>query len=136
MDGTVTRINSDLIIKEPSGGIRFGTDALLLAGFALPSVKKGVCVDLGTGCGVIPLLMLSAGSKALFTGLEITPEYALAAEENAAVNGFSDRFKVIRADVCDFSAFPAGSADFAVMNPPYMRINSGKDNENPLLSVA
>ena len=134
---TVTRINSDLIIKEPSGGIRFGTDALLLADFALPRVKKGFCIDIGTGSGVLPLLLLSAGSGARFSGLEIQREYAEAAAENAAANGFSKSFAVVCGSADEAASFySAGSADAVITNPPYMRADCGRDNENPRLSVA
>ena len=135
--GTVTRINSDLIIKEPSGGIRFGTDALLLADFALPRIKKGFCIDIGTGSGVLPLLLLSAGSGAEFSGLEIQPEYAEAAAENARINGFSQSFQVICAGADDAARYYApGCADYVITNPPYMRADCGRDNENPRLSAA
>ncbi|MBR5747000.1 MAG: methyltransferase [Clostridia bacterium] len=134
---TVTRINSDLVIKEPSGGIRFGTDALLLAAFALPRIKKGFCIDLGTGSGVLPLLLLSAGSRARFSGLEIQPEYAEAAAGNAKANGFARDFAVICGSADEAASFyAAGSADHVITNPPYMRADCGRDNENPRLSVA
>ena len=135
--GTTTKINSDIIIKEPSGGIRFGTDALLLAHFALDRVNRGVCIDIGTGSGVLPLLLLSAGSGADFTGIEIQPEYASAAVENAAINGYSDKFRTICGDAADIkSHFQAGKADFVITNPPYMRADCGRDNLNPRLSAA
>lgn len=134
---TVTKINSDLTIKEPSGGIRFGTDALLLADFALPRVKKGFCIDIGTGSGVLPLLLLSAGSRARFSGLEIQPEYAAAAGENAAANGFAQSFSVVCGSADDISRYyPAGKADFVITNPPYMRADCGRDNESQRLSAA
>ena len=138
MENTVvTRINSDILLKEPHGGIRFGTDALLLADFALSGTKSGLCVDLGTGSGVIPLLMLAAGSRADFLGVEIQKEYYLAASENALANGFSGRSRVVNADVGDILSFCAsGSASSVVMNPPYMRVDCGRQNDDPLLSVA
>lgn len=132
-----TRINADIILCEPSGGIRFGTDALLLADFALNRIKHGKVIDLGTGSGVIPLLMLAAGCKADFVGLELQPEYAEAAAQNAASNGFSDRFSVICGDAKDHKTiFECGRADAVVTNPPYMRSDCGKSNESPKLAVA
>ena len=93
-EGTVTKINADIILREPEGGIRFGTDALLLADFAFGSLRRGKCIDLGTGSGVIPLLLLALGCKTDFVGLELQEKYALVAAENARENGFSDKFGV------------------------------------------
>ncbi len=138
VNGTRTRINADIILNEPHGGIRFGTDALLLswAAYAAAAGKKRV-LDIGTGSGVIPLLLLGAGSRSHFTGLEIQPEYASAANENAAQNGFSARFTAICGSAGDAAAlFPAGGFDVVVTNPPYMRADCGYVNTSHALSVA
>ena len=137
MDGITTKINGNIKLKEPAGGIRFGTDALLLAYFALPYIKRGLCIDIGTGSGVLPLLLLSAGCPADFAGIEIQKEYAAAAKENVETNGFAERFKVVCADVSDLkSVYIPGSASYVITNPPYMRFDCGKDNENKSMSVA
>lgn len=134
---TDTKINAGISLKEPNGGIRFGTDALLLADFAAGVVRRGKCIDLGTGSGVIPLLMLASGSNADFIGLELQPEYAKIARENAEVNGFGKRFSVICGDATDYkSLFECGRADYCITNPPYMRFDCGKDNERLALSIA
>ncbi len=130
------KINGELTIVEPTGGIRFGTDALLLADFAR-AAKRGHCIDLGTGSGVIPLLMLASGSNADFSGLELQPEYAKIAQENADNNGYGDRFKVICGNASDYkSLFESGRADYVVTNPPYMRIDCGGQNESTPLNIA
>lgn len=130
------RINGELTIVEPENGIRFGTDALLLADFA-SSVKRGRCIDLGTGSGVIPLLMLASGSNAEFVGLELQPEYASVAQQNAESNGFGDKFKVICGNASDHrTLFESGRADYVVTNPPYMRIDCGGQNESTPLNIA
>ncbi len=137
MNSTDTKINADIILREPFGGIRFGTDALLLADFAAGSVKKGKCIDLGTGSGVIPLLMLASGSKADFVGLEFQKEYADVANENSKANGFLDRFTVICGDANDHKAiFESGRADYCITNPPYMRSDCGKSNVSLPLAIA
>ncbi|MBR2901000.1 MAG: methyltransferase [Clostridia bacterium] len=136
-DGFNTKINADIKLKEPKGGIRFGTDALLLADFALDSCKKGRAIDLGTGSGVIPLLMLASGCKCDFTGLELQEEYADIARQNSVENGFSDRFNVICGNAENYrSIFESGRADFVITNPPYMRMNCGKSNESLPLAIA
>lgn len=131
------KINADLVLEEPFGGIRFGTDALLLADFALGYVRKGKCIDLGTGSGVIPLLMLASGCRADFVGLELQKEYAEIAAENAKTNGFSERFNIINGDANDYkSIFESGRADYCITNPPYMRDDCGKTNDSLPLAIA
>ena len=130
------RINADILLNEPIGGIRFGTDALLLADFA-SNMRKGLCIDLGTGSGVIPLLLLATGSRVDFCGLELQPEYAKIAQENASNNNFSDRFKVICGSAENFKElFTCGSADYVITNPPYMRLDCGDNNESAALNIA
>ena len=130
------KINADIILNELESGIRFGTDALLLADFA-SNAKKGLCIDLGTGSGVIPLLMLASGSNASFIGLELQPEYANIASENAKSNGYGDRFRIINGDAADYkSLFESGRADYVVTNPPYMRADCGAENASDALNVA
>ena len=130
------KINADIVLQEPVGGIRFGTDALLLADFA-SGMKKGLCIDLGTGSGVIPLLLLATGCKADFRGLELQPEYAKTAKENAVRNGFSDRFEVICGNAENHKElFTCGTADYVVTNPPYMRLDCGGDNLSASLNIA
>ncbi len=118
-------INAGLDINEPDGGIKFGTDALLLAHFMLPSAgKKGL--DIGTGSGVIPLLYLSQNRSSHFTGVEIQKEYADCASQNAVSNGFETRFDVICGDIRDCRRmFKCGEFDFVCSNPPYHKVGSG-----------
>lgn len=131
------KINANIVLKEPEGGIRFGTDALLLADFAMNSIKYGNCLDLGTGSGVIPLLMLASGCKSNFCGLELQKEYALIAEQNAKNNNFGDRFSVINGNAENFKElFQSGSFDYVVTNPPYMRSDCGYNNQSKALDIA
>ena len=132
----VNKINASLILQEPDGGIRFGTDALLLADFA-SNAKRGLCIDLGTGSGVIPLLLLATGSKARFLGLELQTKYASVAAENAKSNGFADSFEIICGDASDHKTlFESGCAECVITNPPYMRSDCGASNELDALNVA
>lgn len=124
-----TTINGGLVIREPKNGLRFGTDALLLAAFAHGHLGKGTCADFGTGSGILPLLLLSAGAKNAFTAVEIQPDYACLAEENARSNGFSERIRVVNGDVREYrSLFSAGSVSAVLSNPPYFPEGSGRPN--------
>ncbi len=137
-DGTVTtKINAGIVLTELVGGIRFGTDALLLADFSHNGTKKGTVADLGTGSGVIPLLLLGGGSRARFVGVEISKKYADIASYNAESNGFSNRFFVVCADVSEVGSYcQKGTVDAIVTNPPYMKADCGKTNLDSDLSRA
>lgn len=124
-----TVINGGVTLREYPDGIRFGTDALLLAAFALPRLRKGVCADFGTGSGVLPLLLLSAGCKSDFLAIELQKAYADLARANIEENGFSDRAKVFCGDLREKLPFlPAGSVSAVISNPPYLRSDAGKQN--------
>ncbi len=137
LEGTTTKINGEIILRELDGGIRFGTDALLLADFASDGIRRGKCIDLGTGSGVIPLLLLASGSRADFVGLELQKEYADIAAENSERNGFSERFTVVNGSADNHrELFECGRADYVITNPPYMRSDCGKSNDSLPLAIA
>ncbi len=121
----MTKINAGLTIKEPMGGIRFGTDALLLAHYMLPHAGKNG-LDIGTGSGVIPLLYLSVDKQSRMCGIEIQDEFAICASQNAAQNSLDDRFTVIHGDIREYKKhFESGRFDFICSNPPYYKQGSG-----------
>ena len=127
-----TTINGGLIIREPKDGLRFGTDALLLAGFARGHLGRGPCADFGTGSGVIPLLLLSSGSRNVFTAVEIQEPYANLAEENVRANGFEGSVRVLEGDLREHRALlPAGRFSSVLCNPPYFPFGSGRPNRSP-----
>ena len=80
----------DLCILQKLDAFRFGTDSVLLADF--PTVRRGdYIVDLGTGSGIITILMASRHPDCRFTALEIQPEMAAMAARSMALNGLTDR---------------------------------------------
>ena len=122
------RINARLTLREHRSGIRYGTDALLLASF-VRGRRNAKCADLGTGCGVIPLLLLASGRCGEARGFEVQTEYAALAAENARENGMEGRFSVTQGDIREIAALcPAGWADYVTANPPYLRADCGKRN--------
>ena len=124
-----TEINGGLVLSEYRSGIRFGTDALLLASFSRERVTRGVCMDFGTGSGVLPLLLLAGGSRARFLAVELQERYALLARENAERNGFADSVEVLCGDLRSYrTLLPAGGADSVVCNPPYLPADCGRKN--------
>lgn len=108
-----------LQIIQKERGFRFGTDSVLLADFASPRPGDRV-VDLGTGTGILPILMASRQEKSTYVALEIQKEMAEMAGRSVALNGMEDRIEV---RACDFREAPKelgyGKFSLAVCNPPY-----------------
>lgn len=119
---------------EPlSGGARvlvsrehgFGTDAVLLADFSRPKPGES-WVDLGTGCGVIPLLWRVRTKVGKITGVEIREQAAEQAKRSVEENGFAGEITILHGDARELSAyFAAGSLDGIACNPPYTATGAG-----------
>ncbi len=123
-----------LRIIQFANGYRFSADALLLAEFV--TIKPGdTVVDLGTGCGVIPLLLLDKKAPSYVYGLEIQPELALQTRRNVALNGYLDRAAVIVGDI-RWPPLKPSSADVVVCNPPYGQKERGRVNPDPRRAIA
>lgn len=102
----------------------FGTDALLLAAFAMPKPNDRSC-DFGTGCGIIPFFWLSKGVKEAYA-VEIQKNAVRLAERSAALSGVEDRLHLFHADLRSLDGLlPAGRFDCVTMNPPYTRSGHG-----------
>lgn len=106
----------------------FGTDAVLLADFAGKRKAKKAC-DLGTGCGIIPLLLKKNEAVAEVFGVEIQSAAAEIAEKNAELNGLSDVFRVCNTDMKEIkSCLPHAEFDLVTCNPPYKADGAGSKN--------
>lgn len=116
---------------------RFGTDAFLLADFAAPRRKDVVC-DLGTGCGIIPMIMCKKYHPAKIFGVDIQPQ---AIEQfNRSLEVSTVTSEVIPA-LCDLNSlskdiFQAGRFDIVTCNPPYKAENSGILSESQADQIA
>lgn len=123
------------IIQDP-GRFCFGMDAVLLSGFA--KVKEGeTVVDLGTGTGIIPILLEAKTAGAHFTGLEIQPESADMARRSVEYNGIGDRVSIVTGDIKEASRiFGAASVDVVTTNPPYMIGQHGMVNDADAKTIA
>lgn len=110
-----------LVTREHS----FTTDTLLLADFSLPR-RDELCADLGTGCGVIPLLWRERARPQKIFAVEIQEEAARLARAAVEDNGFSDGIEVILGDAGDPKAlFRNQSLDLIACNPPYQAAGTG-----------
>ena len=106
----------------------FGMDAVLLSAFA--QVKEGDRVlDLGTGTGVIPILLEARTAGTSFTGLEICKESAEMAIRSVQYNRLEEKISILQGDIKEADRiFPAASFDVVTSNPPYMTANHGLVN--------
>lgn len=119
--------NEYLIYQHP-GRFCFGMDAVLLSGFV--KIKPGADVlDLGTGTGILPILLEAKTPGKHFTGLEIQPESADMAARSVKVNGLEDKISIVVGDIKEAGKLFGGSSmDVVVSNPPYMTAEHGLQN--------
>ncbi|MCH5339337.1 MAG: tRNA1(Val) (adenine(37)-N6)-methyltransferase [Acetatifactor sp.] len=127
--------NGYRIIQDPER-FCFGMDAVLLAGFAHAEAEDSL-LDLGTGTGIIPLLMEARYHCARLTGLEIQSESADMAARSVVLNGLSDKISIVTGDIKEAdSLFPSASFDCVTCNPPYMIGNHGITNPDAPKAIA
>ena len=111
-------------------------DAVLLSGFV--RVKEGECVlDLGTGTGIIPLLLSAKTRASHLTGLEIQEESADMAARSVALNGLEEKIDIVQGDIKEAGLiFGAASFDVVTCNPPYMIGQHGLKNPDAPKAIA
>lgn len=129
-DERLDTVNEEIKLIQKKKGLTFGTDAFLLAAF-VKSAPKVHAVDLGSGTGILPLLLLAKGKIKSATAVEVQPVFAELIAKNAAINGFAERITPICANVRDVQvADTNGEVGLVISNPPYMKCTSGKRNES------
>jgi tRNA1(Val) A37 N6-methylase TrmN6 len=131
-----TLFDGKLRIFQSRTGYRFSLDALLLAHFVTIK-RRGKIVDLGTGNGVIPLVLAALHRSATVTGVELQPAMIERARRNVQLNGLETRIQILSGDVRarERLAAPA-SFDVAVCNPPYRKPGSGRISPNDEKQIA
>ena len=127
--------NGYRIIQDPKR-FCFGMDAVLLAGFARVKPEERV-LDLGTGTGIIPILLEARTKGKCFTGLEIQPESADMAKRSVALNGLQERIRIVTGDIKEANRlFGGGSHHVVTCNPPYMIDHHGLKNPQQPKAIA
>ena len=121
-------------IIQRTGAFCFGMDAVLLSGFA--AVRQGEqALDLGTGTGIIPILLEAKSEGRHFTGLEIQPDMADMARRSVAYNHLESKIQIVTGDIKEAGRlFDLASFDVVTSNPPYM--NDAHGLKNPDLPKA
>ena len=131
-----TFFNGRIRIKQQRTGYRFSIDAVLLAHHAAEQPGDHV-LDLGTGCGIVALVMAYRRPAAFVYAVEVQRELAELARLNIADNRMQGRIVVLETDLKQLQpAITGGPVDLVVCNPPYRRRGSGKINPNRQRAVA
>ncbi len=127
--------NGYCIIQDPDR-FCFGMDAVLLSGFA--TAKDGAQVlDLGTGTGIIPILLAAKTKAAHLTGLEVQADSADMAGRSVALNGLEEKINIVTGDIKEADKlFHAASFDVITCNPPYMIGAHGLKNPEDAKAIA
>jgi len=126
----IDEVNEKISLIQKKDGLTFGTDAFLLAAFIRPQ-KRALAVELGTGTGIISLLLAARERFAKIWALEVQEEFSTLAARNVLLNRMETRVFVRHADLREFDVSELGKeVDVVFSNPPYMRTDSGKRNES------
>lgn len=126
-----------LKIIQNKKGFCFGMDSVLLSDYAKSIKKDSMVLDLGTGTGILGILLCGKTKLKHITGIEIQEEVFDMAKRSISLNNLKDRFDVLNEDIKEISKiFPAESIDAIVTNPPYKQDNTGlhSKNETQLIS--
>jgi len=123
------------IIQNPKK-FCFGMDAVLLAGFA--DIKnQALVLDLGTGTGIIPLLLDARDKGSEFIGIDIQEDSVDMARRSVRLNHLEDKIKIVHGDIKEATQlFPLSSFDVVVTNPPYMSGHAGLKNPESAKAIA
>lgn len=124
-DATHDEVDGIRIIQPPKGH-RMTTDSVLLARLSTPK-KYARVLELGTGCGIVALLLAKKSPSIRITAVEIQEELAVLAERNVKLNDMEHRISIINKDIKELpKTLPSAHFDYIVTNPPYRTLSSGR----------
>lgn len=127
----------NLKIIQNKNGFCFGIDSILLANFAREIKKNSKIIDLGTGTGIIGILLCAKLENCNMVGVEIQKEVYEMAKRSIELNNLQYKFEIINSNIKELeNKLEMGTFDAVVTNPPYKKNNTGlqNDNEKKLIS--
>jgi tRNA1Val (adenine37-N6)-methyltransferase len=131
-----TFFNGKLQIIQKKKGYRFSIDAVLLSQF-IKIRKNERVIDLGTGCGILPLMLSQTTKTHSFVGVEIQKGLAECAKKNVVLNHLEDRILILKQDFRELKGnFSPGSFDVVLSNPPYRKYRTGRINPSMEKAIA
>ena len=120
-----------LKIIQNKEGFCFGIDSVLLSDFVKNIKNNSLVLDLGTGTGIIPILLCGKTNLKKVIGVEVQEKIAEMAKRSIKLNNLEDRFQVINENILNLkNIYQNQTFDVVVTNPPYKKKNSGIINEN------
>lgn len=123
-------------VIQKKTGYRFSLDALILSDFIRLKDRSRI-LDLGTGSGILALILAATYPNSRITALELSPEFIDLARRNIILNQHQNRVDLIRGDLCQLPRFiKKGSFDAVVSNPPYRPLHRGRINPDPQKAMA
>jgi len=128
--------NGRIRLKQHRAGYRYSIDAVILASAVQPKPRETL-VDLGTGCGIIPLILAFRHPGIRIWGVELQPQLAAVAEANIRENAMASQVTVLHADMRSIRPQMVGApVDTVVCNPPYRCGYSGRVNPDEQRALA
>jgi len=128
--------NGRLRIIQKKAGYRFSIDAILLAHFA-SQLSADSIIDLGTGSGIIPLILARKMTASTIVGVEVQETMADMAKRTIALNGYAERVSILHKDLRDLhKCFSSSSFDLVISNPPYYPVKNGRINPDEQKAIA
>ena len=124
-------------VLQKTQGFRFSIDAVLLSHFITPNPDKPQkLLDLGTGSGVMPLLLAARYDKLQIDGIELQPEIADMASRSIQYNHMTEHIQIHQHDLNALPKSFEQQYDFVISNPPFFQVGTGKQNPNPQIALA
>ena len=121
----------NLKIIQNEKGFCFGIDSVLLSDFSKNIKNNSIVLDLGTGTGIIPILLCGKTKLKKITGVEIQEEVANMAKRSSILNDLQDRFEVLNENILNLNKiYENQTFDVIVTNPPYKKKNTGIINDD------
>lgn len=131
-----TFFNGKITIRQSRAGYRYSIDAVILASHVRPKPGDRV-LDLGTGCGIIPVMLAFQFPEAGYFGVEIQSELAGIARQNVSDNHMQDLIQIVHQDLKGLAQDRlSGPMDIVLSNPPYRRADAGRINPNSQRALA
>lgn len=135
-DERLDKVNENLTLIQKKDGLTFGTDAFLLASF-IKNASSKKAAELGSGTGIISLLLAEKNKFSEIFAIEIQKDFAILTERNAKLNKLDGKIKTVNADATSIKALElGGELDVVFSNPPYMKTDSGKRNDSDAKYIA